>query len=241
MITFVNSQEQAETSPTSPITMAIDIGTRTNGLLVIGNVFLSSNVFSGLSATYNAVSMGNGTLYEVIAGSGYMQAKFHFLENPSNGNNDYVITYTHTGGGSIFYAYILAAWYDGAHQSSVFGNENGSNGDSSAISTLLTPPEDNCLIQGVYYSESNNVGSIGSGENFLDDYDFGSRVAGGSYVIQGTAGEQDIDWSLSPGDLWIQAVISLKAAAVAGGQPFMQRMQGIPTGPGFKDRPGGWN
>lgn len=31
------------------------------------------------------------------------------------------------------------------------------------------------------------------------------------------------------------------AAVVAGGQPTMVRMQGIPTMPGYRDRPGKWN
>jgi hypothetical protein len=31
------------------------------------------------------------------------------------------------------------------------------------------------------------------------------------------------------------------AAPPPAGQPFMKRTQGIPTGPGSRDRPGGWN
>ena len=33
----------------------------------------------------------------------------------------------------------------------------------------------------------------------------------------------------------------IPALAAAGGQPFMKRTQGIPTGPGSRDRPGRWN
>ena len=38
---------------------------------------------------------------------------------------------------------------------------------------------------------------------------------------------------------WTYSGIS--ALAAAGGQPFMKRTQGIPTGPGSRDRPGRWN
>ena len=38
---------------------------------------------------------------------------------------------------------------------------------------------------------------------------------------------------------WTYSGIS--ALATAGGQPFMKRTQGIPTGPGSRDRPGRWN
>ena len=39
--------------------------------------------------------------------------------------------------------------------------------------------------------------------------------------------------------VWTYSGISSEVAA--GGQPFMKRTQGIPTGPGSRDRPGRWN
>jgi len=54
-ITFVSSKEDT-TSGTSPKTVSIDIGTRTNGLLVVGISYRSA-LEPDFSATYNGVSM----------------------------------------------------------------------------------------------------------------------------------------------------------------------------------------
>jgi hypothetical protein len=45
------------------------------------------------------------------------------------------------------------------------------------------------------------------------------------------ADRQHIAWTYS----------GILAAQPAAGQPFMKRTQGIPTGPGSRDRPGRWN
>ena len=46
----------------------------------------------------------------------------------------------------------------------------------------------------------------------------------------------DSEWRLEAG--WGYSGISITAI---GGQPVMIRMQGVPTMPGYRDRPGKWN
>ena len=44
----------------------------------------------------------------------------------------------------------------------------------------------------------------------------------------------------SAGNLFGEYTVD-SGATPAAGQPFMVRMQGIPTAPGYRDRPGKWN
>ena len=45
----------------------------------------------------------------------------------------------------------------------------------------------------------------------------------------------------SAGNLFGEYTVDSGAAAPTVGQPVMVRMQGVPTMPGYRDRPGKWN
>lgn len=210
-LTREGSQELYDGSPSSPQTTAVNIGTRTNGLLTVTLYTHASNVISAFAMTYNGDSMTLDDNYEDPAVSNRHIYCFS-LENPSDGNNNLVITFTVDFGGQLNHMYWIADWWDGAAQSSPFDSRTQGNG-STDPSVAHTPGENNCAVIAHYFSMANDVLSVGSGETLRDDYDLGNRVSGGSFVIQTTAAEQTVDFT-GDDDTWFMTVASYKAAAV---------------------------
>ena len=210
-ITPVSNQESLTASPTSPVTVAVDIGTRTNGLLVVGLGYFASNTHS-ISITYGGVALTK--IAEQPNNTAAYSAALYYLAGPTDGANDLVITYTVDSGGALSNLYALASWYDGAAQTSVLDQQNAGTG-STDPSLAITPTEDNELIVSQYFSADNDVLTVGAGETGINNYDIGNNVYGGSYAIQTTAGAQTIDFA-GVDNTWQMVVASFKAA---GGAP----------------------
>lgn len=213
-ITPGSSQENAYAAPTSPITVSVNVGTLTNGLLVVEVCGLSSNAVSALSATYAAASMNALTLVEYIfSAPNRMVANKFYLAPPTGGANDLVITYTVDFGGSFSSLYLVSSWWEGAFQGTALDQQQGYSGTTDP-SGAITPTQDNELVLGMYHSRANNVLTVGSGETGLQNHDFGGDVAGNSYVIQTTAAEQTVDFT-GVDDTWVMKLASFKQASAA--------------------------
>ena len=205
-ITYVGALEDA-TAGASPKTVAVNIGTRTNGLLVVALCFYD-NSLSTPAVTYAGTSMTLASEYPTT--NGVYHVALYYLANPANGNNNLVITWT----GTSLAMYVLASWYDGAAQTSPLDQVVTGTG-STDPSLNITPTADNELIVSHYYSGANDELTVGSGETKIDGYDFGADVTGGSYAIQTTAGTQTVDWA-GVDDTWYMVVASFKQAAAGG-------------------------
>ena len=215
-ITYVGNQEDTNAAATSPQTISVNIGTRTNGLLVVSFKAYCGNNLSALSMTYNGVSLTAGTRKTRIISSPINYVAQHFyLVTPTNGTNDLVITWTLDFGSSFTAKHIVAMWFDGAKQDQATVLDQEVSGEGSTDPSVdITPSEDNELIIGSYFSAANNVLSVGSGETLINDWDAGSYVMGDSYVIQTAAGAQTVDFS-GVDDNWIMVASSFRQYAAA--------------------------
>lgn len=202
--TYVNKQQTAG-SDSSPIVISINIGTRTNGMLVIGFSGAASNTVDASSATYNGVTMGEFPSTPQMHANGWFSQVF-YLENPTNGTNDLSISYSVASGGFIFGYTVTASWYDGGKQSSPIDQTNSNQG-STDPSLSVTPTEDNELIVDSMCSQPSKT--VGSGETQLYLYNFGGYYSGDSYAIQTSATSQTVDWTGTDGQ-WTMSVVTLK-------------------------------
>lgn len=213
-ITLVSSQENALTAPTSPATVSINVGTRTNGLLKVDCVGTASNVISAMTATYAGASMNASSRAEnVFSSPARLFAVTFYLAPPTDGTNDFVLTFTIDSGGSISELYVLSSWWDGVYQGTALDQQASGSG-STDPSASVTPTENNELVAGTHYSRANSVLTVGADETLLQNHDFGANVAGGSYVIQTTAGAQTVDFT-GADDQWVMIVTSFKQYAAA--------------------------
>jgi len=205
-ISYVGALEDA-TAGSSPKTIAVDIGTRTNGLLVVAVCFYD-NAMTISSVTYAGTAMSLASEYPTT--NGVYHVALYYLANPTNGNNNLVLTWT----GSNLSMYVLASWYDGVAQTSPLDQVVTGTG-STDPSLSITPTVDNELIVSHYFSEANNELTVGAGETKIDGYDWGGDVTGGSYAIQTTAGAQTVDWA-GTDSTWYMVVASFKEEAAGG-------------------------
>lgn len=215
----VGNQEDI-TVGTSPMTISVDIGTRTNGLLVVCVSGLVSNVLT-LTATYNGVALDSAVYYRIASGQ---FSQILYLTNPSNGANDLVLTWTIASGGTFTYKHTLISWWDGAHQTQASVLDQVNSGDGSTDPSLtITPTEDNELIISQYMSRANDVLTPEGSGISINDWDQGGNVMGGSYVIQTTAGLETISFS-GADEIWTMALASFKqAASAAAASLFLSR------------------
>jgi len=211
-ITYVSSFESnvGNTIEGDYVDVTVNIGTRTNGLLLVMVANYDSNVSYASAATYNSVSMTRDT-YRSYAAQ-YLSTTIFSLANPSNGSNTLRVTFS----GALYSAHstsIYAAWFDGALQTSPTDQVNNGEGTTDP-SLVITPTQNGDVIVSVYYSQANGVLTVGSGETLIQDHSFGPRTTGCSYVIQTTAAAQTMDWA-GTDDYWCMCVAAYKEVAGA--------------------------
>jgi len=202
-ITFVNYQATNLGNGDTSLSDTIDIGTRTNGLLLCMVHMIVSGTPSP-SATYNSVSMSLDVEYS----NGNSRIWIFSLPAPTDGSNTFTVSFS----GNNLQAELISSWHDGALQTTPFDTSATANG--TGIPTVdHTPNNDNELIVSMYYSTANTPPTVGSGETDMGVIDTGSNCSGCSYVIQGTATTQTMDWSDVGADSWDLATASYQAAA----------------------------
>lgn len=179
-------------------TIAINIGTRTNGLLVVGidtREGAPGQPETRITAmTYNGVSMSLSTEANIPSTSTRDQyASIWYLANPTDGNNNLVIT-ADSNLGAI---YTVAAWMDGADQTqaTVLDDTCWYNSFTSPYACTLNPTADNTVLVSMYSSGASNLFTVGSGEFILRENDHGAYIGGSSTATQTTATSQSMDWS----------------------------------------------
>jgi len=211
-ITYVNKQLDTGTTGNGPETFSLNIGTRTNGGLVVGFTGAASTAAfsSEPTATYNGVSMtrypASGALFH---SGGYYFTVLFYLENPTDGTNDLVIDWEVDSGGYLFAWTVISTWFDNIKQTNPLDQSN--NGQGSTDPTVsVTPTEDGELVIGSLTSVPNKT--VGSGETLLYMYNLGGWYGGGSYAIQTTATTQNVDWTGTDG-VWAETVITLREEA----------------------------
>ncbi len=210
-LTYVNSQDYGTIFPDNPVLQDIDIGTRTNGLLVVQVIMFETHPTPNFSATYGGEAMTKDIEFEFTTTPWWIV--YFSLIDPPDGNNEFSMSWTETGGTEYWQC---ATWYDGAKQTDVFDTwVNDEDTTGTTISVDITPNFDDCLILGMYFSQKNSLLTVGSGETETQTHGWGPRVCGGSYVIQTTASQQTVDWTGNADEDWFIAAASYQALAVA--------------------------
>ena len=217
-ITYVNAQEES-TNPGphltgSPNDITVDIGTRTNGLLVVTCSLWAGSTLNDSSFTYDGVSMSEAIEYNFTGNQWLM---VYYLVNPSNGSNILAHTYNISVGAGFLSYYVCAHWYDGAYQiqGSILDQTETATGVTDPTDDI-TPTTDNQLVVSHYKSESSFVLKVGGNGTLILDHDFGARVTGCSYVIQTAAGTETMSWAGVDTD-WAMACASFKEEVAAAG------------------------
>lgn len=219
-ITIGSSTEKAYNSATMvpSDTQTIDIGTRTNGLLVV-SVSIRNNPPTTVSGiTWNGVALAKADAITNTVPANDLRSEVWYLTAPNNGSNDLVVTFSADTGTY----YIVTSWWDGAHQTQASVLDATITGTGSTDpSADIVPTQDNDLIVSHYHSDTNIVCAVGTGETLLQEHDFGAHVAGSSYAIQTTAGTQTIDFTEAD-DQWSMTVASFKVPAGGAAQLVVQ-------------------
>jgi hypothetical protein len=213
-ITFVSSGEQITGSDATPITYTVDIGTRTNGLLLVFVGTIDTATHTHSTPTWNGVAMGLAAsqIVETVASTTFQRLSIYYLSNPANGSNTFSLAYSDGGTNTAAVSYVVAAWFDGAHQTqaSVLDQFDDNETGSTDPSVAITPGTNNQLVVGFYASEANAV--LTSAQTLIQDADHGARVMGASYVIQTTATTSTMSWT-GVDDVWLAIGASFKEAA----------------------------
>lgn len=192
-----------------------DIGTLTNGLLVVKFSYKATASLNTLTMKWDGVALTQAVWDD--GGSSDPSTSIFYIMNPSNGSNTLEIDGEISFGGSAYYGSVHVSWWNGVHQSAAKDQDETATGTGDP-SVDITPSENNELCVCIFLSAQNDVLSVGSGETLLDDHDFGGWVAGSSYAIQSTAGTQTMDWSGTDADVYAIAAASFKEASGAGAQ-----------------------
>jgi hypothetical protein len=229
-ITLGSSTEQNGTgNNTTTQSFTFDIGTLTNGLLVVSFGLVTPLDRTISSITWNGVAMDFVTTSrEVVAGI-FHTPTIAWLANPANGSN--TLEYNTTAAvGSTSTVSIMPAWFNGAHQTQASVKDQDTSGSGSTDPSIgpITPTENAEMVFANYISEANNVLTIGAwADAELQNYDSGPRVFGCGYKIQTTAAAITATWT-GVDDEWTGLIASFKQAAAppATGNPwYLYRQQ----------------
>lgn len=219
-ITAVSSTElnQVGDGLTATYTFTFDIGTRTNGGLIVNIGVIAPVVKTVSSVTWNGVALSKAvSLQRNIAAGIEHDAEQWYLANPANGSNTLSVTFSLVLQTTDAFSFE-PSWWDGMHQTQATVLDQTTSGSGSTDpSVSLTPGGNNEVIIDMYLSESNNILTAGgspAAQTVLQTHDFGPRTVGSSYVIQTTAGAQTMNWT-GVDDQWTGVAASYKEAASA--------------------------
>lgn len=219
-IAFVSSTEDITTGSTNPRTLVIDIGTRTNGGLIVcyslQDVPGSPRTVS--SATWNSVAMTK--IAETTSTSGTerdLTTGILYLAGPTNGSQ--TLSVTLSGAGANTQVSLFPAWVDGMHQTSPL-DDSGSNGTGTADPTIaLDSTEANTLALAVFITEENDPLTSAQGTEY-QNHDYGGQVTGAKYIAIATATSQTLSWTGLDNDNAISAA-NFKSVASATRQRYV--------------------
>lgn len=189
-VTYVSSTKDSYNSTAKDNhSFTVDIGTRTNGLLVV-SIDVRANV-APTAVTFNGVSL------DLAEGLGDANAPGHhssiwYLVAPADGSHTLAITLA----SAVTTFAIFVAWCDGAWQSQadVLDDTNSGSAVSATPTVDVQPTVDSSIIFATLYSEGNNP-PTSTDETVYQTQDFGVHVAGASYYEQSTAALRTMDFA----------------------------------------------
>jgi len=207
--TYVNYQFGDLGAVSSDPSIAIDIGTRTNGLLIVGVLWYLQADLIGVS--YDSVSM---TGFGEVESASSVYLETFYLENPSNGSNNLVINFVGDNNQLVRYC---AFWFDGADQTTQPDYSGATDRLGTGDPTLsLTTNNNGSLMVAMECNEINEDPAIGSNGTEVYSYYATGRGQGWSYIVQPTAGSTTLDWNLTAEtDWWAMSGGALNEAAAA--------------------------
>ena len=183
-------------SGTDTTTETIDIGTRTNGLLLVSLHLRNAGSTQAISSvTWNGTAMSVSQHSQTDSGFEYRVA-LAYLVNPSNGSNTLSVT---LAGSYTGHVWMCASWYDGAHQTQgevLLAAMTTGQGTTDPSIGSATPSEDNALVAAAYTSENNSALSVTSSWGTeLQNEAVNGWSRGCGYVIQTTAAAVTAGWN----------------------------------------------
>ena len=200
----------------STMSVSFDAGALTNGLLVVPVIarLVADRTFT---ATFGgqAMTMDLQSTYTNGGVSVYTLSMFSQVAPPSGAQTLEITANSTVGSGGRIVAFPVS--FNGALQTSPLDVAVGSSGRSSLVTLEVTPTQNNEVIIAAYQSENNSTLVVQGAETNYQDLDLGGFVFGGTYIIQGTASTQTMDWKGGVTTSWFVMVTSYQQAA--GGEP----------------------
>ena len=209
-ITYVSYNYFTDSGGT-PITAIFDIGTRTNGLLIVA--FMIANTTDDC---ITEVRWDGDLMSQAVDDFEYRNNQHmfcYYLPNPSDGNKTLSIAFT----GTNIITFIGAVWADGVLQASPLDQAVTALDVGPNISVDITPTTNNQLVFAYTNSEADDSPVIVAGETqIFSELEGDTRGNAASYDIQTTAELQTMDFStIGTNQDWGILSVSFKEVAVA--------------------------
>jgi len=217
-ITYVSSGEQFVSNDATPITYTVDIGTRTNGLLLVFVGTIDTVTHTHHTPTWNGVAMDVASTYIKETATGIFQrVSLFYLVNPTNGSQTFSVGHEEGATDIATGSYCIAAWFDGALQTQATVLDDSESGEGSTDPSLtLTPTQNGELLVAFYASEADAI--LTPGQTAIQTVDNGTRTMGASYLIQTVGGSQAMTWTGTDSN-WIMVAASFKAVDATADPP----------------------
>lgn len=215
-IAFVGSTEQNDSTNSATLTMTFDIGTRTDGLLVVPYTFMINSTGGAITVTSgdwngDAVAKTAETTNVAASAERKYTTGIVYICAPDNGSN--TLTLNLSGTASIgMQRSIFPAWFDNAACPSVVDDTDSGTGTTDP-SLTLTSTEADTMGVAIYSSDNNDPLASDQGTEY-QNHDYGGQVTGAKHIAIAGAGDQTLSWSGTDADYIISAA-NFKSAGAA--------------------------
>lgn len=199
------SAQRTQVSATNTATLAVDVGSGSNRLLLVGVMQRGGTLQAITSITYNGVAMSLDKTADETSLANDLRASIYRLIAPDTGSHNISITWA----GSVSQAEIQAAAYTDADQTSPL-DQTGQDVSASgaAPSVTLVPTTNGQLLFGICIHEDANA--MTSGLTTLFNFDNGAFVTSSEYTIQTTATSQAVGWTAGAAANYVALAASYK-------------------------------
>ncbi len=189
--------------------------------LIVCIAYADNNPSAISAVSYNGVAMARAVINSV----NFVGAEMWYLANPATGSN----TVSITGGNNLSGCAAIALSFTGV-DSSVLDGTNGSNGNSTSISTSLTTNIANSWV--VDCASVNNNGSSPITISVNASQTQRSNTTNGTTSTRGSSnkttptspGANTMSWTINTSLPWAQTIIGLKAYVLPRSSAFLMFM-----------------
>jgi hypothetical protein len=157
----------------------------------------------------------------------FQRLSLYYLSAPTNGSQTFSLDYDDASTDQANLSYVVAAWFDGAHQTQGSVLDLGDDDTGSTDPSLsIVASENNEVVVAMYASEADAV--LTATKTAIQSQDHGTRTMGTQYEIQTTATTSTMSWTGTDAN-YVVIGAAFKEAAGGGGTEYDQSVGGTLT------------